>query len=43
MESAVSPTHGAQEGSAWNGHFDCMCDHPPFVFNQSSRDMRIVT
>ena len=34
MDSSVSPTHGAQEGTAWNGHFGCMCDHPPFVFNQ---------
>jgi hypothetical protein len=23
MDSSVSPTHGDQEGSAWNGHFDC--------------------
>ena len=34
MDSSVSPTHGAQEGTAWNGHFGCMCDHPLFVFNQ---------
>jgi len=34
MGSSVSPTHGAQEGTAWNGHFDCMCYHPLFVFNQ---------
>jgi hypothetical protein len=27
MDSSVSPTHGDQEGSAWNGHFDCSCDH----------------
>ena len=25
MDSSVSPTHGDQEGSAWNGHFDCTC------------------
>ena len=23
MDSSVSPTHGTQEGAAWNGHFDC--------------------
>ena len=23
MDSPVSPTHGDQAGSAWNGHFDC--------------------
>jgi hypothetical protein len=34
MDSSVSPTHGAQEGTAWNGHFGCMCSHPLFVFNQ---------
>src|SRR6056297_3095661 len=25
MDSSVSPTHGDQEGAAWNGHFDCSC------------------
>src|SRR4051812_31511354 len=25
MDSSESPTHGAQEGSAWNGHFRCTC------------------
>jgi len=34
MDSSVSPTHGEQEGTAWNGHFDCTCYHPLFVFNQ---------
>jgi len=34
MDSSVSPTHGAQEGTAWNGHFGRMCYHPLFVFNQ---------
>ena len=34
MDRSVSPTHGDQEGSAWNGHFDCTCYHPLFVFNQ---------
>ena len=34
MDSSVSPTHGTQEGAAWNGHFGCMCYHPLFVFNQ---------
>ena len=34
MDSSVSPTHGDQEGTAWNGHFDCTCYHPLFVFNQ---------
>jgi hypothetical protein len=36
MDSSVSPIHGAQEGTAWNGHFGCMCYHPLFVFNQFS-------
>ncbi len=34
MDSSVSPTHGDQEGSAYNGHFGCTCYHPLFVFNQ---------
>lgn len=34
MDSSVSPTHGDQEGSVWNGHFACTCYHPLFVFNQ---------
>jgi hypothetical protein len=34
MDSSVSPTHGDQEQSVWNGHFGCMCYHPLFVFNQ---------
>jgi len=34
MDSSVSPTHGEQEGSAYNGHFSCDCYHPLFVFNQ---------
>jgi hypothetical protein len=36
MDSPVSPTHGDQAGSAWNGHFDCTCYHPNFLFNQFS-------
>jgi hypothetical protein len=34
MDSSVSPTHGEQEMSAWNGHYECTCYHPLFVFNQ---------
>src|SRR5262249_11621865 len=34
MDSSVSPTHGAQEMSVWNGHYACTCYHPLFVFNQ---------
>jgi hypothetical protein len=34
MDSSESPTHGRQEGAAWNGHFGCNCYHPLFVFNQ---------
>jgi hypothetical protein len=32
--ASESPTYGEQEGSAYNGHFGCMCYHPVFVFNQ---------
>ena len=33
-DSSVSPTHGEQEMSVWNGHYECPCYHPLFVFNQ---------
>src|SRR5262249_62162393 len=33
-DSSVSPTHGEQEMSVWNGHYACTCYHPLFVFNQ---------
>ena len=29
-----SPVHGAQEGSAYNGHFASVCYHPLFLFNE---------
>jgi Transposase DDE domain group 1 len=28
MDSSVSPTHGEQEMSVWNGHYACTCYHP---------------
>jgi Transposase DDE domain group 1 len=34
LDSSVSPVHGAQEGSAYNGHFQTTCFHPLFLFNQ---------
>lgn len=34
MDSSVSETHGHQEGSAYNGYFECTCYHPLFCFNQ---------
>src|ERR1700730_4999051 len=34
MDSSVSPTYGEQEMSVWNGHYECTCYHPLFVFNQ---------
>ena len=34
MDSSVSPTYGHQEGSAYNGYFECTCYHPLFCFNQ---------
>jgi hypothetical protein len=36
MDSTVSPTHGEQEISAWNGHYECACYHPLFRLNQFS-------
>ena len=34
MVSSESPVHGQQEGAAYNGHFECVCYHPLFLFNQ---------
>jgi Transposase DDE domain group 1 len=33
MDSSESPVHGRQEGSAYNGHFETVCNHPLFLFN----------
>ena len=33
VDSSVSETYGRQEGSAYNGHFECTCYHPLFCFN----------
>ncbi len=32
MDSSVSPTHGEQQMSVWNGHYACTCYHPLFLF-----------
>ena len=34
IDSSESPVHGAQEQSAYNGHFESVCYHPLFVFDQ---------
>jgi hypothetical protein len=34
LDSSVSETYGAQEGTAYNGHFGCTCYYPLFCFNQ---------
>ena len=34
MESSESPVHGAQEGSAYKGHFESVCYHPLFLFTE---------
>jgi len=33
MDSSESPVHGQQKGSAYNGHFETVCYHPLFLFN----------
>jgi hypothetical protein len=33
LDSSVSETYGRQQGAA-NGHFECLCYHPMFLFNQ---------
>ena len=37
MDSRESPVHGAQEGSAYNGHFETVCYHPLFLFPATER------
>jgi hypothetical protein len=34
IDSSESPVYGKQVGSAYNGHFECVCYHPLFCFNQ---------
>ncbi len=34
MDSSESPVYGQQEGAVYNGHFECVCYHPLFLFNQ---------
>ena len=34
LDSSVSEIYGRQQGAAYNGHFECTCYHPLFLFNQ---------
>jgi Transposase DDE domain group 1 len=34
LDSSESPVHGHQEGASYNGHFESVCYHPLFLFNQ---------
>jgi hypothetical protein len=34
MDSSESPVYGEQEGAAYNGHFETVCYHPLFLFNE---------
>jgi hypothetical protein len=34
MDNSVSETYGRQQGTAYNGYFECLCYHPLFLFNQ---------
>jgi hypothetical protein len=34
LDSSQSETYGGQQGSAYNGYFECTCYHPLFLFNQ---------
>ena len=38
MDSSVSPTHGEQEGTAYNGHFGCTCLFPVSAYGTNSGD-----
>ena len=34
LDSSESETYGEQQGSAYNGYFECTCYHPLFLFNK---------
>ena len=34
LDMDSSERHGQQEAAAYNGHFECVCYHPLFLFNQ---------
>jgi len=34
LDSSVSETYDRQQGTAYNGHFACLCYHPLFLFNE---------
>jgi hypothetical protein len=34
MDSSKSPVYGEQEGANYNGHFETVCYHPLFLFNE---------
>jgi len=34
MDRSESPAHGEQEGATYNGHFETVCYHPLFLFNE---------
>jgi len=34
LDSSVSEIYGRQQGTAYNGYFECLCYHPLFLFNQ---------
>jgi hypothetical protein len=34
MDSSESPVHGEQEGAAYNRHFETVCYHSLFLFNE---------
>jgi len=40
---SVRETYGQQEGATYNGHFECTCYAPSFVFNQFGNLERVGT
>jgi hypothetical protein len=34
MDSSENPVYGEQEGATYNGHFETVCYHPLFLFNE---------
>jgi len=42
MDSSESRVYGEQEGAAYNGHFETVCYHPLFRFNEVMKVLSVV-
>ena len=40
LDSSVSETYGRQQGTAYNGYFECLCYHAPEILQLPARPRR---